>query len=276
MGEIEDEQLKFLLDQYDIKEEDVKAKYGKLDKESVEKFITEAFFPKVREKKKFIGLRKTIAQNLYKSYSQAVHVTLNMETSMEELLKKREELGREEEKEAPSLTVMVGKCAAKALKEFPSFNATFDGNEIIIYEDVNIAFAVDSPFGLFTPVIRKFDKRDIFELNKEFEEVAERARKGMLKEKDIVGGTFTITNLGMLGISTFNPIINPPQVVILGVNTIFEKPVKGKDQRIEWKRFSYLSLTFDHRINDGAPSARFLGRIKYYMENPDEIRWRGE
>lgn len=274
MGEVGDE-LKFLLDQYDVKEEDVRAKYGKFDRESVEKFIAEVFLPKVKEKKKFIGLRKTIAQNLYRSYSQAVHVTLNMEVSMEELLKKREGL-KKEGGESSSITIMIGKCVASALKEFPSFNATFEGNEITIYEDINIAFAVDSPLGLFTPVVRRIDRRNIFELNKEFEEVAERARKGMLKEKDIVGGTFTITNLGMLGVSTFNPIINPPQVAILGVNTTFEKPVKGEGGNIEWKKFSYLSLTFDHRINDGAPAARFLGKIKHYIENPEEVKWSGE
>ncbi|HEU97300.1 MAG TPA: 2-oxo acid dehydrogenase subunit E2 [Fervidicoccus fontis] len=275
MGEVGSEELKFILEQYDVQEEEVKAKYGKFDRESLEKFIAETFLPKVKEKKKFIGLRKTIAQNLYKSYSQAVHVTLNMEVSMEELLGLREKL-KGERKEAPSITMMIGKCVASALKDFPTFNATFDGSEITIYEDVNLAFAVDSPLGLFTPVVRKVDKRDIFELNSEFEAVAERARKGMLKEKDIVGGTFTITNLGMLGVSTFNPIINPPQVAILGVNATFEKPVKGEGGGIAWKKFSFLSLTFDHRINDGAPAARFLGRIKHYIENPAEVKWSGE
>jgi len=272
MGE---EEIRFLLDQYDIKEEDVRRKFGKLDKESVEAYIAEAYLPKLKEKRKFVGIRKTIAQNLYRSYSQAVHVTLNMEVSMEEMLKKREEM-KDEAGKSPSLTIMIGKAVAHALKEFPSFNATFDGSEISIYEDVNIAFAVDSPLGLFTPVVRRVDKRSINELSREFEDAAERARKGMLKEKDIVGGTFTITNLGMLGVSTFNPIINPPQVAILGVNATFEKPVMGKDGGIEWRKFSFLSLTFDHRVNDGAPAARFLGRIKHYMENPGEVKWSGE
>ena len=271
----EESELRFLLEQYDVSEEEVKNKYGKFDRESLEKYIAETFLPKVKEKKRFVGLRKTIANNLYRSYSQAVHVTLNMEVMMEELLKKREEI-KAEGKEAPSLTVMIAKCVATALKEFPSFNATFDGSEITVYEDVNIAFAVDAPMGLFTPVVRRVDRRDVFEVSKEFEEVAERARKGLLKEKDIVGGTFTITNLGMLGVSTFNPIINPPQVSILGVNAVFEKATKGEGGKVEWKRYSYLSLTFDHRVNDGAPAARFLGRIKHFIENPSEVRWSGE
>ena len=271
----EESELRFLLEQYDVSEEEVKNKYGKFDRESLEKYIAETFLPKVKEKKRFVGLRKTIANNLYRSYSQAVHVTLNMEVMMEELLKKREEI-KAEGKEAPSLTVMIAKCVAAALKEFPPFNATFDGSEITVYEDVNIAFAVDAPMGLFTPVVRRVDRRDVFEVSKEFEEVAERARKGLLKEKDIVGGTFTITNLGMLGVSMFNPIINPPQVSILGVNAVFEKATKGEGGKVEWKRYSYLSLTFDHRVNDGAPAARFLGRIKHFIENPSEVKWSGE
>ncbi|MEM3182685.1 MAG: dihydrolipoamide acetyltransferase family protein [Fervidicoccaceae archaeon] len=271
----DEEALKFMMEQYDIKEEDVRKRFGKFDRESVERYIEEVFLPKIREKRKIIGIRKTIADNLYRSYSQAVHVTLNMEVSMERLLARREELARSLEK-PPSLTVMIGKAASAALKEFPTFNATFDGKEIAIYDDVNIAFAVDSPFGLFTPVIRGVERRSIDELSKEFEDAAERARRGMLKEKDFVGGTFTITNLGMFGVFTFNPIINPPQVAILGVNTVFEKPVRGEKNEIEWRKSSFLSLTFDHRINDGAPAARFLDRIKHYIENPDEVRWSGE
>ncbi|MEM0242797.1 MAG: 2-oxo acid dehydrogenase subunit E2, partial [Fervidicoccaceae archaeon] len=119
----DEEALKFMMEQYDIKEEDVRKRFGKFDRESVERYIEEVFLPKIREKRKIIGIRKTIADNLYRSYSQAVHVTLNMEVSMERLLARREELARSLEK-PPSLTVMIGKAASAALKEFPTFNAT--------------------------------------------------------------------------------------------------------------------------------------------------------
>ena len=174
----------------------------------------------------------------------------------------------------PSYTVLLAKCVAKALRDHIELNATLENNEIIIYDTININIAVDTPFGLITPVLRRVDEKGLEELLKEYNDIIEKTRKGLLKEKDIIGGTFSITNLGMLGVDSFTPIINPPQVAILGVNRMVKKPfVDEETGELKIGTFMNLSLTFDHRAVDGAPAARFLQRVKYYLEHPEEVNW---
>ena len=172
--------------------------------------------------------------------------------------------------EKPSYTVLMLKCIAKAIRDFIEINASMEEEKIVIYDSININVAVDSPIGLITPVIRDVDKKSLGELLKDYADIVERAKSGILKEKDFVGGTFTVTNLGMFGVDSFTPIINPPQIAILGLNRIAQKPIV-ENREIKIASVMTLSLTFDHRAIDGAPAARFLERVKYYLEHPEEV-----
>ena len=277
MGEeikISDE-ARILAEQYEVDLTKIKGTgpQGEITVQDVEKYIKEHFFPKVKEKKPLRGIRKVIATRLSKSYREAVHVTINMEVSMDKLIETRKKLA-EKLGVKPSYTVLLAKCVAKALRDHIELNATLENNEIIIYDTININIAVDTPFGLITPVLRRVDEKGLEELLKEYNDIIERTRKGLLKEKDIIGGTFSITNLGMLGVDSFTPIINPPQVAILGVNRMVKKPfVDEETGEIKIGTFMNLSLTFDHRAVDGAPAARLLQRVKYYLEHPEEVNW---
>ncbi len=277
MGEeikISDE-ARILAEQYEVDLTKIKGTgpQGEITVQDVEKYIKEHFFPKVKEKKPLRGIRKVIATRLSKSYREAVHVTINMEVLMDKLIETRKKLA-EKLGVKPSYTVLLAKCVAKALRDHIELNATLENNEIIIYDTININIAVDTPFGLITPVLRRVDEKSLEELLKEYNDIIERTRRGLLKEKDVIGGTFSITNLGMLGVDSFTPIINPPQVAILGVNRMIKKPyVDEETGEIKIGTFMNLSLTFDHRAVDGAPAARFLQRVKYYLEHPEEVNW---
>ncbi|RLF90660.1 2-oxo acid dehydrogenase subunit E2 [Thermococci archaeon] len=266
-----EEEVRLIAEQYDVDLSKIKGSgpNGKVTLEDLERYIKEHFYPKVKEEVKVFGIRKVIADRLSKSYREAVHVTINMEVEMDNLMRMRESLAEMLGKK-PSYTVLMLKCIAKAIRDFIEINATMEGDRIVIYEDVNINVAVDSPIGLITPVIRKVDEKSLPELLEDYKDIVDRAKKGMLKEKDFVGGTFTLTNLGMFGVESFTPIINPPQIAILGVNRIAEKPVV-RDGKLEKAHVMMLSLSFDHRAIDGAPAARFLQRLKHYIENPEKV-----
>jgi pyruvate dehydrogenase E2 component (dihydrolipoamide acetyltransferase) len=257
--------------QYGIDLRNVKGsgKNGEITLHDVEEYLKEEYLPKVKKEVKIFGIRKVIAERLSKSYREAVHVTENMEVKMGKFAKIRDELSKELQAK-PSYTVLMLKCIAKALRDFIDFNASMQEDKIIVYDDININLAVESPVGLITPVIRNVDRKSLEQLLVDYKDIIERSQKNELKEKDFIGGTFTVTNLGMYNIDSFNPIINPPQISILGVNRIAEKPVV-EDGQIKIGKVMTLSLTFDHRVVDGALSAKFLDRIRYYLENPEEV-----
>ncbi|NJE76827.1 dihydrolipoamide acetyltransferase family protein [Thermococcus sp. ES12] len=266
-----DEEVRLIAEQYeiDLSKLEGSGPDGEVTIEDLERYIKEHFYPKVLREVKLIGIRKVIAERLSESYREAVHVTINMDVEMDRLIDVRKELtgklGRK-----PSYTVLMLKCIAMAIRDFIDMNAVIEGDKITIYKDININLAIDSPVGLITPVIRNVDEKSLEELLDEYFNLMERTKKGLLKEKDFIGGTFTVTNLGMLGVDSFTPIINPPQVAILGLNRIAERPVV-KDGEIKPAMIMTLSLSFDHRAIDGAPAARFLGRVKHYLENPEEV-----
>ncbi len=271
------EDAKLLAEQYDIDLSLIKGTgpNGLITIKDVEEYIKEHFLPKVKRKYKLKGIRKVTARRLSRSYSEAIHVTLNMEVITDDFISFREVLSKELGGAKPSYTLMIAKCVAKALKEYPHLNASIEGDEVTEYETINISIAVDTPIGLLTPVIREVFRRSIKELINDYNDIIKRAREGKLKEKDVIGGTFTITNLGMFGIDTFTPIINPPQVAILGVNRMVKKLIPT-DKGIKVVTTMNLSLSFDHRVVDGAEASRFLSRIKYYIEHPKEVNWFGE
>lgn len=220
-----------------------------------------------------IGMRKTIADRLSQSYNSAVHTTVMTEVDMTEASNFRKELlikVKEETGASLTYTCIIVKAAASALKEHKLVNSTLEGQEIKILKNVNVGVAVDVEEGLIVPVIHNADQKSLSEIAAFLDKLAEKARSQTLSMEEISMGTFTVTNLGMLGVHTFIPIINPPQTAILGVGTIEDKPVivKGK---IEARSVLNLSLVYDHRIINGAEAARFLQTMRRILERPSAM-----
>ena len=264
------EEIKLIADQYGIDINKVKGTglEDEITSQDIENHIKENYLPKVKKESKIFGIRKIIGERLSRSYREAVHVTLNMEVKMDRFIELQEELSKKQKK--LPYTLLMLKSIARALNDFIDLNATLEENKIITYENINLNLAIDSPVGLVTPVIRDVDKKSLQQLLVDYEELIEKSKSGQLKKINFMGGTFTITNLGMLGVDFFNPIINPPQIAILGINRISEKPIV-ENKEIKISKVITLSLTFDHRAVDGALAAKFLDRVKFYLENPEVI-----
>ncbi len=211
------------------------------------------------------GMRKAIANNMLNSHMTSPTVTFNLGIDMTELKRLREQLKSDDVK--VSYTDLLVKIVAKALTEFPLLNCSVDGNKIIYKHYVNMGVAVALDNGLVVPNVRDADKKTLSEISAEVKELAAKAREGRLPMDALSGGTFTITNLGMYGIESFSPIINQPEVAILGVNTMEDKVVVVNGE-ICVRPIMNLSLTADHRVVDGSVAAQFLQRIKKLMENP--------
>jgi pyruvate dehydrogenase E2 component (dihydrolipoyllysine-residue acetyltransferase) len=149
------------------------------------------------------------------------------------------------------------KAAVGSLKKFPEFNASLDGDNLVLKKYYHIGFAADTPQGLVVPVIRDADKKGVVDIAKEMSELAKLAREGKLKPDQMQGGTFTISSLGGIGGTYFTPIINAPEVAIMGVCRSFWKQVSKDGKSAEWRYVLPLSLSWDHRVIDGAAAARF-------------------
>jgi len=167
------------------------------------------------------------------------------------------------------VTDIIVAAVAKALREHELLNASVDGDEIVFHEDVNVAVAVAVPTGgLLTPVIRGADKLEFEDLCAESKRLVDKARAGKISPDDLIGGTFTVTNMGAGEVDAFTPIINYPQSAILGIGRTVEKVV-ALDGEVAIRPEAVLSLTHDHRIIDGVPAAEFLKTIVHYIENPN-------
>jgi pyruvate dehydrogenase E2 component (dihydrolipoamide acetyltransferase) len=217
------------------------------------------------------GIRKRIAEKMARSVHTAAHVTHVDEVDFTQLIALREKAKPAAEKQNVKLTFLpfIMKAAVSSLKEFPYFNASIDDEkqEIILKHYYNIGFAADTPNGLIVPVVKDVDRKSIFEIARELNDLSEKARDGKIALEEIQGGTFTITNIGTLGGMISTPIINSPEVAILGVHKIQKKPVVRDDQ-IVIREVSFVSLSFDHRIVDGADAARFTTKLISILENP--------
>ena len=159
------------------------------------------------------------------------------------------------------------KATARALKEHPRLNAVQSEDRVQLMDPVNIGIAVSLDEGLITPVIQDADLKTLAELATQGRELAAKTREGRARPEEVTGGAFTITNLGAYEIDAFTPIINPPQVGILGLGRAVEKPII-EDGEVTKGAMMYLSLTFDHRVVDGAPGAEFLQTVKNHLEDP--------
>ena len=217
------------------------------------------------EVKPMSGMRKAIARNMLASVQTSPTVTFNLGVDMSEMKRYREQLKAKEIK--VSYTDLLVKFVAKALTEFPLLNCSVQDNKIVYKHYVNMGVAVALDSGLLVPNIPDADKKSLTEISAEVKELAKLAREGKLPPERLSGGTFTITNLGMYGIESFTPIINQPEVAILGVNTMEDKVVVLNGEMVI-RPIMNLSLTADHRVVDGSVAAQFLQRVKSLLENP--------
>lgn len=217
------------------------------------------------------GIRRKIAEAMVRSKHTAPHVTTVDEADMTELVAMREKAKALAEQRDIKLTYLpfIIKALVLALKEFPYLNARLDdeAQEIILHSEYNIGIATDTDSGLVVPVIKHADQKSIFTLAGEIATLSDKARKGKLSLDDIRGGTFSITNQGSVGGLFFTPIINWPEVAILGVSQIQERPVV-RDGQVVVRKMTYMVLSFDHRVIDGATATRFLARVVGYLSNP--------
>ncbi len=215
------------------------------------------------------GMRKVIAERMHGSLQQMAQLTMGMDVAMDEVVKLRGQLIDEWAPEGirPSYTDLIIKAVAKALTRHPLLNATMHETEIELIPEVHIGMAVAVPGGLVVPVIRDASRRPLKEIAADSSRFAEAARNGTLALDDMAGGTFSITALGMAGVDFFTPVINPPNVAILGAGRIHES-VGWDGERPVKRQTMTLSLTIDHRAVDGAPGAAFLGAVREYLEAP--------
>ena len=224
------------------------------------------------------SIRRATAKRMALSWSQIPHVTHTDEADITDLeaFRQRHKAEIEAQGGKLSVTVFALKAAAAALKAYPQFNASLDmeAQEIILKHYHHIGVAVDTDRGLIVPVIRNVDCKGIADLSKELPDLADRTREGKADVKDMAGGTFTITNIGSLGGTGFTPIINYPQVAILGMGQARFKPtVRGEVDNFEIvpRLMLPLALGFDHRVVDGADAARFLNVIIDIFEDPEKL-----
>ncbi len=219
------------------------------------------------------GIRRTTAERLGAIWSQAPHVTEGIEvdfTALQAARTANADAWRNAYGVAPTLNDFVLKATAEALKAHPQLNAALIDDAIHQYSDINLGVAIDIESGLVVPVVRGVDTLGVIALAGKVRELADRARNGKLGLDDFSGGTFTVTNLGGLGVDWFTPVLNPPQCAILGVGRVREAAVVA-DRSIQFRDVATLVLTFDHRAIDGAPCARFLADLRARIEDPGQL-----
>jgi pyruvate dehydrogenase E2 component (dihydrolipoamide acetyltransferase) len=221
---------------------------------------------------KLSTMRSIIAKRLLESKTTIPHFYLEIEVDAKPLLDLRAQLNDSLGKLNPpvklSLNDFVLKAAAEAVRRVPAVNASFEGDSIRQFPDVQLSFAVAIAEGLITPIIREAQNKSLLQISGEAKALAAKAKEGKLKPEEFQGGTFTVSNLGMLGIDRFSAIINPPQVVILAVGNIVKKPVVGANDEIAVGYRQSITLSCDHRVVDGAIGAAYLKELRELIEKP--------
>lgn len=215
------------------------------------------------------NMRGAIARRLLESKTQLPHFYVDIEIDAEPLLAMREQLNRALEAEGVKLSVndFILKASAEALRRVPQVNASWEGSQIRYFAAAHVGFAVAMEDGLITPVIRDAHLKSIFAISAEAKALGKRAKEKKLKPEEFTGGTFCVSNLGMMGIPRFTAIINPPNAAILAVGTTVKKPVVKNDQLVVGQTIT-LTLSCDHRVVDGAVGAQYLGALKQVLEAP--------
>lgn len=214
------------------------------------------------ERKPLSRIQKLSGPNLHRNWVMIPHVTQNDDADVTDLEAFRKDINGELQREGVKVTMLafLVRASIAALKKFPIFNSSLDGDEIVYKNYYNIGFAADTPNGLVVPVIKDADKKSLTEVARESSALASKARDGKLGLSDMQGGTFTISSLGSIGGTYFTPIINAPEVAILGACKAAVRPVwNGKE--FEPRLMQPLSLSYDHRVIDGAAAARFTAYL---------------
>jgi len=215
-----------------------------------------------QEREKSVKIRRLIARKMEEGWRTIPHFYLTMAVDMSDVIRFRKDLG-------VTINDFVLAATARALKEHPWVNATWNGEQGVELPDINIAMAVATDRGLYNPVIRNCEKLTLKQISRRAHELAEKAAKqGQLKQEETEGGTFTITNMGMLGVESFCAIIAPPQAAALAVGTVKGEIVVDEQGEPAVATIMRLTLSADHRVLDGADAAEFLATIKSYLEAP--------
>lgn len=248
---------------------------GKITKEDVERALAaSAVVPEeIPSGVKVIpleGMRKVIADKLHASLQNSAQLTTFTEVDVTEMVRFRD-LVREEYKRDDSVKIsyndIIIMATVRALMRHPIMNSTLIGEEILLHDTVHLGIAVALSEGLIVPKLRNAEKKNLLQIAKEVRELAQKAREGALTIEEVTDGTFTISNVSMLGMDGFTPVLNPPETGILGVGRVIEKPAVFEGE-ITIRHMMTLSLTFDHRVVDGAPAMTFLKTLARYLEQP--------
>ncbi|MGA7475926.1 MAG: dihydrolipoamide acetyltransferase family protein [Thermoplasmata archaeon] len=221
------------------------------------------------------GIRRVIAEHMTESRHRAAHYTYVEEVDMSELVTLRDRMAKHVEKQGVRLSFLpfIVKAVVAGLKAYPRLNATVDDarEELLIRSSYHIGIATATPEGLIVPVIRNADRKSVVGLSREIQDLAERGRAGTLSRAELTGSTFTITSLGALGGLLATPILNYPEVAILGVHKIQRRPVYRADGSIGPADMMNLSISLDHRVVDGFEGAQFVAKVKSYLEDPHQL-----
>lgn len=217
-------------------------------------------------------IQRLVAKNLTDNWRRIPHVFHQDEADVTQLEAARKTIIADRGKRITALSFYV-KALQKALKRFPVFNASLDddGKTVVLKRYCNIGIATSTPSGLVVPVIRQVDQKTIFTIAEEIETLSAKAQAGKVSFQEMSGGSMTISSLGPNGGTGFTPIINAPEVAILGLSRLLEKPVRRKDDGIDWRRYLPLSLSYDHRVINGADAAQFMRFLVNTIETPSEL-----
>ncbi|MGC8475994.1 MAG: 2-oxo acid dehydrogenase subunit E2, partial [Acetobacteraceae bacterium] len=218
------------------------------------------------------AMRKVIARRLSESKREIPHFYVSMDIELDAMLKLREELNARSPKEGPgafrlSVNDLIIKAAAVTLRRVPKVNASYSEDDLILYDDVDISVAVAIPDGLITPIIRKADQKGLAAISNEMKDLGARAKAGKLKPEEFQGGGFSISNMGMYGVSEFAAVINPPQAAILAVAAGRQRPVV-KNGALAIATVMTCTLSVDHRVVDGALAAEWLAAFRDIVQDP--------
>ena len=213
------------------------------------------------------GIRAAIARSMSESLQNMAQLTLHSEADVTLLCGRRNALSKDQ---SASVTELLVRAATIALQQHPQVNATLEDGEIRIHKRIGIGVATHGDKGLFVPVLHDAASLTLRKVSDQLRALVAQVRRGAAKAADLSGGSFTITNLGQFGIDGFTPIIQPPQIAILGVGRIAGRYVRGSEGPV-WREYMTLSLTFDHRALDGVPAAKFLKTVVDHLESPDSL-----
>jgi pyruvate dehydrogenase E2 component (dihydrolipoamide acetyltransferase) len=221
------------------------------------------------------GIRRVIAEHMTESRHRAAHYTYVEEVDMSELVILRDRMAKHVEKQGVRLSYLpfIVKAVVAGLKAYPKLNATVDDarEELLVRSNYHIGIATAAPEGLIVPVVKNADRKSVVALAREIQDLADRGRAGTLSRAELTGSTFTITSLGALGGVLATPILNYPEVAILGIHKIQRRPVYRPDGSIGPADMMNLSISLDHRVVDGFEGAQFVAKVKSYLEDPHQL-----